>query len=183
MFKKAGIVVGVTIILLACGIFWFVNNMDKEGAEGNPAPSVQEKPNQQKVVTEQTNQSTQQPANQTGSTGSNQQVQPQPSVEQKQVFSILDESELGNPFITRSEVMVVAKKKLVLMDSNFGEDTDKQLVYAVDLLYGDKTMTLYLNGVAYKSLKVGDKLKVDYSIYKNDKGVEFPIINSVEQVQ
>lgn len=182
MFKKAGIVVGVTIILIACLLYWWVGKMDdKKVEEVTPTTEVTDittvtpsDPNTKTEVVEPLPVETQPTVVETPTL---------PVEEQKQVFSILDEGDLGEPLITRTEIMVVSKKKVVLMDSAFGTDGGKQLLYAVDLMYGEGLMTLYLNGVVYTTLNVGDKLQVDYKVFKNDKGVSFPTITSVDTVQ
>lgn len=190
--KKAGIVVGVTIIILAVALYWVVGNMKKDRAEGT-TPSAQTLTNSKQTenkantggnkpdTTTQSNSVTTAPTQQSGNTTTTP-VQPITPV-QKQVFKELDESELGNPITVRTEIMVVSSKKIILMDSNFGENNGKQLVYCVDLIYGDGTLNFYLNGTTYQNLKVGDKLKVDYQVYKNNQGVSFPVIMSVDAVQ
>lgn len=188
MFKKAGIVVGIIIFLLAGVIYWFVGNMEKQDAEGikNPSASFVEK-EKPVVETEVEKQEPQEPVQtenpQTQPNQDNQPIPPVQVVEQKQVFIEIDESALGNPIITRTEVMVVAKKKIVVMDSNYGQNDGKQMVYSLELLSGEEKISFFLNGVAYDSINVGDKLKVDYNVYKNNNGVSFPIIRNVETVQ
>jgi hypothetical protein len=184
--KKAGVVVGVTIILLAGILYWTAGNIKKGGAEGTKTPSAQISSSEAlNGVTEKKitaiKATPKEPVKETAP------VQPvvQPVIQpviQKHVFTELDESDLGSPIITRTEVMVVSSKKIILIDSNFGEKTDKQLVYCVDLLYGDGVLSFYLNGSSYKSLTVGNKLKVDYEVYKNNNGVSFPVIVSVETI-
>jgi hypothetical protein len=183
LFKKAGIVVGVTIILIACSLYWWVGTMDKPkvGETTSPTEVVQKEPKPVKpdkeVVPEKKPEPTISAVTQPTV------VEPLPTTPiegQSQVFSILDDSDLGEPLITRTEIMVVSNKKVVLMDSNYGTEKGKQLVYAVDLIYGEGLLTLYLNGVMYESLTVGDKLKVQYDVFKNDSGVSFPTITSVD---
>lgn len=94
-------------------------------------------------------------------------------------FSDISKDSLGEPITTKTEIMVVSDKRIQLMDGNYGTTKDKQLVYIADLLGGNETYHLYLNGSAYKSVDVGDKLKVKYSVYQNSTGVEFPVIMNV----
>ncbi|MNP20368.1 hypothetical protein D3C76_1129370 [compost metagenome] len=95
----------------------------------------------------------------------------------------LEESDLGTPIKELDEVMIISKKKIVLLDgTTIANGT--QLAYCVDLTSNstNQTLSLYTNGVVYDSLKIGDKLKIKYSLYKNDSNVEFPIIISAEGI-
>jgi hypothetical protein len=197
--KKAGIVVGVTLIALACFIFWLVGNKDSKKPEGvgvSPAPSssvqisapVNPKDNGTTPVAPPVQPV--QPVPQQPQPVPAVPVQTQPQVESpKQVFMEFDESqvekELGKPLSTRKELMIVAKKKIVLMDSNVTAKDNKQLVYAVDLLGNNNStrLTLYLNGASYAGVGVGDRLQVEYSLYKNTAGVEFPVVINAEKSQ
>lgn len=190
MYKKAGIVVGIALIILAGVIYWTFGNKDEQTAEGETTPSAslvstEEKPKPKPKPVETT---PLEPIEQKEPV--TQPVQPvEPVVvtpvedKPQSVFSEVDAEALGKPIITRQEVMVVSKKKVLILDSEYGKNTGKQLAYTAELLSGDETMSLFLNGVAYESVKIGDKLKVDYNIYKNDKGVEFPVIMNVATVQ
>lgn len=194
--KKAGIIVGVTIILLAVGIYWFVGslNKDKKDAEGENKPSAsvisgdkpQIEPHQENQQTEPTDT---EPVPQNQTNGSNNpavngvQDGNIEKVDQKQVFSEIDEQSLGNPVISRTEVLIVAKKKLLLLDTSYGTNEGKQLSYVIELIAGEGTLMMPVNGVAYDLIKIGDKLKVDYSVYRNESGVEFPVIMNAVTIQ
>lgn len=188
MYKKAGIIVSIVFIVLAVVIYWTVANLDKED---KAEPKV-ETPSKPKVMTEpttvkQTTTTTEKVVEKSEPNQKEVTVETKPvkqeltkiPADSKKVFSELAESDLGDPEANRTEVMVVSKKKVMVLDTKYGTKEGKQLVFAVDLLYGDDTMSFTMNKVAYDDLSVGDKLKVDYSLYKNDKGVVFPAIVSV----
>lgn len=168
--KKAGVVVGLTLILLAGVLFWVTSQMEKDDRAGekrsSPAPSfVVEEPKETKTVDVKPSADSSQDNRQ----------------ESGKTFMEFAEEELGEPKATYTEIMVVSKKKVVLLDGSVGTKENKQLVYSVDLL-GNNTnsFSLYLNKSAYDALKVGDKLKVEYLIYENDIGTKFPAVINVE---
>lgn len=190
---KAGVVVGVAIILLALAIFWIANgvNKDKEGentaskavessekAEGvSKATTSEEKPATSQKKTEESKPSkVQETPSKVATSASNGNTSAG-----EHVFSTIDYDDMGEPVKNRTEIMVISNKKVVLMDSSYGTTEGKQLVYAVDLLYGEGVMTLYMNGQSFEELKVGDKLKVEYDMYTNNKGVLFPVILNAEK--
>lgn len=169
--KKAGIVVGLTLILLAGVLFWVTSQIEKkEGRAGekqsSPAPSfIAESPKETREVNVKLSEDSGQDNRQ----------------ESGKTFMEFVEEELGKPKASYTEIMVVSKKKVVLFDGSVGTKENKQLVYSVDLLGNNmNSFSLYLNKSAYDMLKVGDKLKVEYVIYENDVGTKFPAVISVE---
>jgi hypothetical protein len=182
MFKKAGIIVGIAFIIVACIVYWLVGNITKNKGEGvnTPSPSSFSTPTPTIAipVTQQTQ--TEPPKT---STDIPVKVPVKEIPEGSQVFKELDEVALGEPTTTREEIMVVAKKKVVLLDSNFGAKEGKQLVYTVDLLGNNNStrLSLYLNKTAYDGVTIGDRLQVKYSVFSNDVGVQFPVVISAEK--
>lgn len=202
MSKKAGIVVGIVIIVLAITIYVIAV---KVGGGTDQAPEKDIR-TEQKDITSVENEQPKVEKQQVVVQEPKEEVQVEPKKEvvvvEKEVpvkeekgkqqttagdgisstkvggstFQDISSDSLGEPVTTKTEIMVVSAKRIQLMDGKYGTDEDKQLVYVADLLGGKETYHLYLNGSAYKGVKVGDKLKVKYSIYKNASGVEFPVI-------
>lgn len=170
--KKAGIIVGITIVILALVIYWIATAVrsDREaGGIGDPPASFVSEG--QQVV-----QTSGQPSSSTNNTGSNK--------NEEKVFMYFDDKSLGDPKDTKNEIMVVSKKKIVLMDAARGTREGKQLVYCVDLFGSDsEQISLYLNQTAYNSLDIGDKVRVKYLVYENNVGTKFPAVISAEKVE
>lgn len=198
MFKKTGIVVGVTFIFLAIVVYWVAGSFTGSDDKSEPVPvddlngvevkeeAKKEEPKQKENVSKP---ATAEPVKETVVVEKHvvqEVVETQPvetKKSDKQVFYDIDEETLtdGNP--VRTEVMVISKKKVVLMDSGVGTKDGKQLVYTLELMYGDDTLSFPTNYVTYKGLKVGGKLKVDYSHFTNKDNTEFPYIISIEKVK
>lgn len=192
MYKKAGIVVSLTIIAIACGIFWFVHSQEsgeKEGVVTTPPSSntetVKQPVTKQEVVgAVETPKVVEpvvvaQPVEKAVITQPVEQPITDVSGVRDHVFYDVDPDSLGKAVSKHTEVMIVSKKKAVVLDGQYGKKENKQLVFVLELMYGNETMDFYLNGSAYQGINVGDKLKVDYEIHKNDVGVSFPVIMSV----
>lgn len=186
MYKKAGIVVGIALFVVAGLLYWwFGGSHDKKSGGENSSPVSYAQP---QPSASQPTASVQQPT-QSAPVGVSEPVQSAPVDEPKKTFIEVDDAqvkkELGDPVTTRKELMVVSKKKLVVMDSDVSSKAGKQMVYAIDLLGSNNstTLTVYLNGAAYQGVSIGDRLMVEYAIYKNKVGVELPVVISVEKSQ
>lgn len=186
MNKKAGIIIGALFIIAVLFLNWMFNGNkeDNTKAEGSKPPSAYsvtenkpvEKPKTPQVPSTPVKEDVPTEVTQVDTFDSNETTK-------KTAFKELEESDLGKPVISRTEVMVVSKKKVIVLDGDVATSESKQLVYAVDLLTGDETLSLYLNGVTFNELRVGDKLKVVYNVHKNDANVDFPVIMSVDRVE
>lgn len=203
--KKAGIVVGTTLIVLAVVIFWLSKSLggsETGGEDSPPVSSVVETNQGDNLVGEQPTGGAPSNSNgveNSGVTTDGQQANPEPVVEPahsdtpvdreptppSKTFLELDESQLGEPSLTKTEIMVVADKRVVLLDGSVGTKENKQLVYSVGLLdsTNNTKFSLYLNKGAYDILSIGDKVKVEYLLYTNDIGTEFPAVITAEKVE
>ena len=199
MYKKAGIVVGLVAMLLAGFIYWYSHSLDTEKAadvKTTPAASSTstEKTDPKPVpVSDTSKTNTGEVKDNSSPDDSSKSYNSKPASpvtvtmpeqdEQEQVFKELEEGDLGKPVATSTEILIVVKKKLVLMDGAYGTSENKQLVYAVDMLGNDNNtrLTLYLNQSAYAGVSLGDRLKVQYFTYKNSSGVKFPVVISAEK--
>lgn len=97
-------------------------------------------------------------------------------------FSIVDETEIGKPVKTRTELMVVSEKRMLLIDGEYGTKREKQLMYDITVSGDKQDMHIYLNRNAYNSVRVGTKLKVKYAIYLggSNKDIEVPVVLDVK---
>lgn len=186
MFKKAGIVVGVLIISVALGLNWFFGKDDKkvseidinhaqaeENKEPVKVPVVQQPVEQPSTIVEQPVVQTLPPVVQ------NNPLQPQT----KTSLSEVDLTQLGSPVKQDTEVVIISKKRVILLDSTPNSTTGKQLAYSLDLITGENTqLNHFVSATTYEAFNVGDKLKLTYNVYVNANGVEFPTIMSVELV-
>lgn len=187
MYKKAGLIIGVLIILVALGLNWFFNKDGKEVSEidiKQPNQTKVEEPVKQPVVQqpiEQPQQVVQQPVVET----TPQQVQNEPQqVVTKSSLTEVDLTQLGNPVKEETEVVIISKKRVILLDSSPNSSSNKQLAYSLDLITGSNNqLNHFVSANTYEAFNVGDKLKLTYNVYRNVNGVEFPTIKSVELVQ
>lgn len=189
--KKAGIIIGVLIILLAVGIFAISKNIEKgkstKGTSSNkqtqvtkvpitetPLPTATTIPEPTEIVTpEPTVEPTVEPK-----------VEPTEVPKQTSAVLSFTEEELGAPSKEREEIVVISAKRVLLVDEQYGTSQGKMLTYCFDVLTPDnKKLILFVTDVVYDSFNIGDKLKVVYKVFINDAGAEFPIVSSVSSVE
>ena len=187
MHKKAGIIIGVAIIFVALGLNWFFNKDSKEVSEIDINSSNQQEkaePEKEPVVQqviEEPQQTVVQPVVQTPQQpvqNTEQQVATQNSLTEVNL------SQLGEPIKEETEVVIISKKRVILLDSTPNSNGTKQLAYSLDLIAGNNNqLNHFVSAITYDAFNVGDKLKLTYNVYKNVNGVEFITIKSVELVQ
>jgi hypothetical protein len=72
----------------------------------------------------------------------------------------------------------------MMIDENTDSSEPKMLTYCFDVLTPENMkLTLFVTNVVYTQYNVGDMLKVNYQIYQNDKGIQFPLVLNVLSVQ
>ena len=188
MYKKAGIVIGIVVVLLTIAIVIGVNHMSKEKVKTNKnvsntnvANSSGNNSNKQVIIVSEKdiggvskdNISKDDLIKNTSETKSSR---------SNKTFIEIDEDSLGD-YESQEEIVLVSKKKLVVLDNNSNKGY-KQLSYCIDLILNDGTVLSYFVPLtSYESIIVGDKVKVIYNIYKNDNGTKFPTILSVSRVE
>lgn len=161
---KAGIIVGVSVILL--GIIFFVIfgiKLNPEAQkEGNTSHTSQTQVQQQ----EQSQiQQTQQPQ------------QTQATIQNTQVVEVSDESFSS---LTKKECVEIAvvSRKYIQCDSKM------QLFYTVDvILANNQIVSYYVSEPGYNYLNVGDKVNVTYVLCTNANGATFILVNGVTTVE
>lgn len=195
MFKKAGIIVGVVIIVVALALNFFFNR-DKEPKDGvadngtidniNQIPTQQESI-QQPVVQEPVEQPKKEQPTKNSNPKESSDLDISKPTDTKttgtQVLTV-DEGQLGEAIRTETEIVILSKKRVILLDSNTNSTSGMQIVYSLDLITSNNiSLSHMVSGGTYEAFEVGDKLKLTYSVYKNVNGVDFYAIDSLEQVE
>lgn len=183
--KKHGVVLGITIVVIALIIWWVataIMNNNSSSSNSNKKPTTTQSSQTQsnnntskKPVASNTNTSKEESTskhNKDAETNNNNNNVSEGSG----VYQLIDQNSLGVAN-EKQEIVVVANKKLLLIDGQVGGSGEKQLQYVADVLTtnSDK-LSLFLNESAYNSISVGSKLLVTYKVYTNDVGVEFPVV-------
>ena len=195
--KKVGIILGVFFIIVAVVIFMISSKVEDtpKTEDGQPIEQVstetttgdkkenvvtdKDKGNS-KVETETQNPNNQQPVQQP--------VQQTPVVEKvvtKEVSAVktISENDLVNPKGSYEVIAFISNKRIMLIDENPSGSDKKTLSYCFDVLTPDnKTLVLFVTKSVYNNYNVQDKLKVNYEVFVNDIGVEFPIVSLVSEV-
>lgn len=181
--RKAGIILGVLFFVIAIVLFFFLSNVDKEkvnvnvDTNKNITENIENKgdtPNSEVDVTE---------------TEPNEVTKPVETVVEKvitkEISSIktINDASLGESVSQLEVITVIANKRIILLDESPDTDNKKMLTYCFDVLTPNNTsLVLFVTKTVYDGYKIEDKLKVVYEVYKNDKGIEFPIVSSVSSV-
>lgn len=172
--KKAGIIIGILVILIAIILFGVSQIIEKKNIEKvNKLPDIEVNTgkNQENV------------SNETPSV-TEKVVEVEKIVEKTiSAVSTINKNTLDKAIIEKEEVVVIADKRLLLLDENYGEKHGKMLSYCFDVLTSDNTkLVLFMTAKSYDSYKIGDKLLVKYEIYKNINDVSFPVVLSVSAI-
>jgi hypothetical protein len=170
--KRAGIIVGVFLLILAIGIFFIVNREPKKANEISEEKTVTEEPVEEKTPIKK------------------EKEEPKVIVEEKIVevevekevevkvseIKEIDENKLETP-TRKEEIVFLSKKRLLLLDEAPKENHSKNLAYNFILVTSDnKEIKLFVTGVVYEQFEIGDKLKIEYDLFENSNNVEFPVI-------
>jgi len=152
MHKKAGLIVGFSIILLAIIVIIAVSAKPKEKQQGKELNNVSDA---ETVVTQQ------------------QVVKEQPAINNtnSSVVSI-DEETLPQPQITE-QIGVVQNKTISLIDG--------ELYYTLKMLVGDENLqlTYVVSKSGYNAVQVGTKCKVELACFTVANGSSYYLINNL----
>lgn len=178
--KKAGIIIGVLVIIVAVVLFGLSQVIEKKNAEKlTNVPNV-------KVTDNVKQENKEEPK-----------VTQTPVVVEKPVekivekvvektiseVSTINKSTLGAPYLEKEEIVVIAGKRLLLIDEKYDSKESKMLTYCFDVLTPDNAkLVLFMTEKSYDSYNVGDKLMVKYNVYKNVNDVLFPVVLSVSAI-
>lgn len=189
--KKAGIVLGVFFIIIAIVLcifgMKFINKEpnSNEVVENTEVQTPVEN-NQQDVSTEVSNtQPIETPVveTQTPVVSETQIVEKVVTKEVSGVMTI-DESGLGEPIATKEVIVHITNKRIMMIDEDTDSTNPKMLTYCFDVLTPENMkLTLFVTNVVYTQYNVGDMLKVNYQLYENNKGIQFPLVLNVMNVQ
>ena len=153
MFKKAGIIVSLCVVVIAIIIYIVVGKGYDEGSSEHGAVELHIE------------------------------NRPPVHVERKDnIFTLVDYNTLPPLEKTETRNMIVQDKQMFLFDSNVGTVEGKQLYYTL-ILYseGEEKLNLFVAKNIFDSVSVGDVLVVGFSVHKNEWGVRFTVINSVSK--
>lgn len=194
--KKAGIVLGIFFIVIAILLcvfgLKFINKEESQepnsGVTENISNSEINQPSvEQQPVVEQSPAVEQTPVVEQPSV-----VEQSPTVDvvekviTKEVSGVMtiDETGLGEPISTKEVIVHITNKRIMMIDEDTDSTEPKMLTYCFDVLTPENMkLTLFVTNVVYTQYNVGDMLKVNYQIYQNDKGIQFPLVLNVLSVQ
>ena len=182
MYKKAGIITGVCIIIVGVLISViankYVSNKDKNENQDNSVIQNSQVVSGDKIkdTTDDTKNKDMDKEN-LSNNGSNFDSNGTRVLE-------ISESQILTEGRTTSDIMVITGKKVQLVDTEINS-VDKQLFYVLELLSksSDNKLNLYVNGDVYNDVEIGDKLEVGYRVQVNDMGVNFKLIQSVRLLE
>lgn len=200
--KKVGIILGVFFIIIAVVIFLITSKVedtpkvdetqkveqvgtenktsDKSKTDNSQTDNSQtDKSNINKDNTEKTSDTpvTQQPIQQT-------QVVEKVVTKEVSAVKTISESDLVNSKGSYEVIAFISNKRILLIDENPSGKDKKTLSYCFDVLTPENdSLVLFVTKSVYASYKVQDKLKVNYEVFTNDIGVEFPIVSVVSDIQ
>lgn len=194
--KKAGIIIGVVFIIVAIIILVVGNKITMKTDEEVTNTSIEQKlvENEEKEIKDE---------NKTeNKTENKEEVEvDKPIVEQniqpvvkEVVTQVVDKDNtsvktinanaLNNPSETKEVIAVISNKRILLIDEQVDAMDRKMLTYVFDVMTPDNSkMVVFVTKSVYDSYNVNDRLKVNFVTYKNDVGVEFPLVNYVSSVE
>lgn len=186
--KKAGIIIGVVVVLIAVALFGISQVIENKNAVklNNPSEVINEVDvNNDKEHKNQNDNKSKEPQ----VVKPVESVRPLETVTEKTVektvsaVSTINKNTLGEVFLEKEEIVVISAKRLVLVDEEYGSKSGKMLTYCFDVLTNDNTkLVLFMTAKSYENYNIGDKLMVRYDIYKNINDVIFPVVLSVSSV-
>ena len=193
--KKSGIILSIFFVIIALLICVFVLKGSKDKEE-SPPTDVKVENVQQNVEQQSTQQQPveQQPVQQPVQ----QQPVPQQPVQQPSQTTVIEkvitkeisgvqtisEGTLGVPVEEKEVIVYISNKRILLIDEDTDSAEPKMLSYCFDVLTPENDkLVLFMTQSSYTQFNVNDKLKVKYAVYKNDKGIEFPLVLNVSTVE
>lgn len=194
--KKAGIIIGVVFIIVAVIILVIGNKITMKTDEEVTNPSIE-----QELVENEEKEEKEEKKEQKKSENKEDAEVDKPIVEQniqpvvkEVVTQVVDKDNtsvktinanaLNNPSETKEVIAVISNKRILLIDEQVDAIDRKMLTYVFDVMTPDNSkMVVFVTKSVYDSYNVNDRLKVNFVTYKNDVGVEFPLVNYVSSVE
>lgn len=199
--KKAGIILGIFFIVIAILLCVFglkyinkgetqdpntevVENIDNSANTEVQNPPVEQTPViEQQPIVEQTP-VVQQPTTETQTQTPNVEVVEKVITKEVSGVMTIDESGLGEPIMTKEVIVHITNKRIMMIDEDTDSTEPKMLTYCFDVLTPENMkLTLFVTNIVYTEYNVGDMLKVNYQVYQNNKGIQFPLVLNVTSVQ
>lgn len=190
--KKAGIIIGVVFIIVAIIILVVGNKITmKTDEEVTNTPIEQELVENEEKETKDENKTENKEEVEVDKPIVEQNIQP---VVKEVVTQVVDKDNtsvktinanaLNNPSETKEVIAVISNKRILLIDEQVDAMDRKMLTYVFDVMTPDNSkMVVFVTKSVYDSYNVNDRLKVNFVTYKNDVGVEFPLVNYVSSVE
>lgn len=177
--RKAGIIVGVAILMLAIIILGVTKRME-QGKAGNKVVVTERTP--VVVPVEQPKeQPKERPKERPKETVEEEEKEDTKHEVDKRVGRVeeMTVEKLPEHSGTREEVGVIAAKRLLVVEEQ-GEGANKGLVYVLDILTAtNKKVPIYVTEKGYEYNQVGDRVKMKYRLYKG----EYSLVESVETIE
>lgn len=202
--KKAGIILGIVFIVAAILLYVIASKVieHKENKEDvnnqnsvvNQVNVSENNQNMENVNNQQINDSnigSQGETNQIVDNSNNlpiQQQEPQVIVQEVEISGVttISEEALTKTTLveTKDVIALLSNKRILLIDEDTKGTGSKMLTYCFDVLPAgeSRSLVLFVTGSVYEQYNVGDNLRVSYKVYRNDVGVDFPIVLSVLSV-
>ena len=182
MYRKAGIIVGIVLIVVALAVVMITNGVRMKEAN---EPVVVEQPEDTSstgndVSTDNSNENSD---TSTGQTTAPVIQTPVKVVEEKNEYLEYNESNLKDLKVSEdiTEVMVVSSKKVVLF--NPANSDSYQFVHACEFLTSSNLkLTYYISSSTYDSVEIGEQLRVTYRVYTNANKLDMPVIVKVDRL-
>ena len=191
MYRKAGIIVGVVLIVVALAVVMITNGVRMKEAN-EPDDVVVEQPvdtSSGDSSVDNSGSNTSDSNSSSDNTSSDEQTiapivqTPVKVVEEKNEYFEYNESNLKDLDVSEdiTEVMVVSSKKVVLF--NPANSDSYQFVHACEFLTSSNLkLTYYISSSTYDSVEIGEQLRVTYRVYTNANDLDMPVIVKVDRL-
>ncbi len=191
--RKAGIILGIVFIIVAIVVLIIGNKvtMDKGNVSENPVVEQEEIKNEDKKGNITDDNEKKEEKEEENKPVLEQNLQP---VVKEVVTQVIDKDNtsvktinstaLGDSSEIKEVISVISNKRILLIDEQIDAKDRKMLTYVFDVMTPDNSkMVVFVTKSVYDTFNVNDRLKVNYVTYKNDIGVEFPLVNFVSAVE
>lgn len=191
--RKAGIILGIVFIIVAIVVLIIGNKvtMDKGNVSENPVVEQEEIKNEDKKGNITDDNEKIEEKEEENKPVLEQNLQP---VVKEVVTQVIDKDNtsvktinstaLGDSSEIKEVISVISNKRILLIDEQIDAKDRKMLTYVFDVMTPDNSkMVVFVTKSVYDTFNVNDRLKVNYVTYKNDIGVEFPLVNFVSAVE
>jgi hypothetical protein len=191
--RKAGIILGIVFIIVAIVVLIIGNKVtrDKGNVSENPVVEQEEIKNEDKKGNITDDDEKIEEKEEENKPVLEQNLQPAVKEVVTQVIDkdntsvkTINSTALGDSSEIKEVISVISNKRILLIDEQIDAKDRKMLTYVFDVMTPDNSkMVVFVTKSVYDTFNVNDRLKVNYVTYKNDIGVEFPLVNFVSAVE